>query len=46
MARALLQEAELIVRDESFAALDPENLQLALNCISKRASTAMVIGHG
>ena len=29
IARALLQDAELVVLDESFAALDPENLQRA-----------------
>ncbi len=31
IARALLQDAELVVLDESFAALDPENLQRALS---------------
>lgn len=45
MARALLQQSEVIVLDESFAALDPENLRLALNCVSKRARAALVIAH-
>ncbi|HEX8174235.1 MAG TPA: ABC transporter ATP-binding protein [Pyrinomonadaceae bacterium] len=45
IARALLQDAELVVLDESFAALDPENLRLALTCVMKRASTLVVIAH-
>jgi ATP-binding cassette subfamily B protein len=45
MARALLQQSEVIVLDESFAALDPENLRLALNCVCKRARAALVIAH-
>ena len=45
MARALLQKADAIVLDESFAALDPENLRLALRCVSKRARAALVIAH-
>ncbi len=45
IARALLQDAELVVLDESFAALDPENLHLTLTCVLKRASTLIVIAH-
>jgi ATP-binding cassette subfamily B protein len=45
IARALLQGAELIVLDESFAALDPENLRRALHCALARASTLFVIAH-
>jgi ABC-type transport system involved in cytochrome bd biosynthesis fused ATPase/permease subunit len=45
IARALLQGADLIVLDESFAALDPENLQRALRCVLDRASTLLVIAH-
>jgi len=45
IARALLQNAELVVLDESFAALDPENLQRALRCVLDRASTVLVIAH-
>ncbi len=45
LARALLQETDLIVLDESFAALDPETLALALDCVLKRAKTVVVIAH-
>jgi len=45
IARALLQKADFIVLDESFAALDQENLQLALQCVFKRAPTLLVIAH-
>jgi ATP-binding cassette subfamily B protein len=45
IARALLQKADFMVLDESFAALDPENLQLALQCVFKRAPTLLVIAH-
>ncbi len=45
MARALLQEAEVVVLDESFAALDPENLDQALDCALRRSPTLMVIAH-
>ncbi|WP_308366052.1 MULTISPECIES: ABC transporter ATP-binding protein [unclassified Microbulbifer] len=45
IARALLQNAELVVLDESFAALDPENLRLAVDCVKKHARTLLVIAH-
>ncbi len=45
IARALLQNADLIILDESFAALDPENLHLALSCVIRRARTLLVIAH-
>lgn len=45
MARALLQGANLLVLDESFAALDPENLAQALECVWRRAPTLLVIAH-
>jgi len=45
IARALLQNAELIVLDESFAALDPEDLRRALRCVLERAPTLLVIAH-
>jgi ABC-type multidrug transport system fused ATPase/permease subunit len=41
----LLQRAELVVLDESFAALDPESLRQALDCVLGRARTLMVIAH-
>jgi len=45
VARALLQNTDLVVLDESFATLDPENLQQCLECVRKRANTLMVIAH-
>jgi ATP-binding cassette subfamily B protein len=45
IARALLQRANLVILDESFAALDPENLRTALECTLQRANTLMVIAH-
>jgi ABC-type Mn2+/Zn2+ transport system ATPase subunit len=45
LARALLQDAQLTILDESFAALDPETLQKCLNCAQRRAKTLMVIAH-
>lgn len=45
LARALLQGAEIVVLDESFAALDPETLRHSLRCVLDRTSTLMVIAH-
>ena len=45
IARALLQGAEVVVLDESFAALDPETLERALRCVLRRARTLVVIAH-
>ena len=45
LARALLQRADVVVLDESLAALDPENLAIAIRCIEKRVPTAIVIAH-
>jgi ATP-binding cassette subfamily B protein len=45
IARALLQNADLVVLDESFAALDPETLGQVLRCVLDRASTVLVIAH-
>jgi ATP-binding cassette subfamily B protein len=45
IARALLQQAPLVILDESFAALDPENLKTALECTLRRADTLLVIAH-
>lgn len=45
IARALLQQSDLLILDESFAALDPENLQIALTCVLRRATTLLVIAH-
>ncbi len=45
LARALLQDAQLTVLDESFGALDPETLEACLNCAFRRAKTLIVIAH-
>jgi ATP-binding cassette subfamily B protein len=46
LARALLQGGELVLLDESFAALDPENLRKALLTARARARSLLVVGHG
>ncbi|WP_437948428.1 ABC transporter ATP-binding protein [Sorangium sp. So ce296] len=45
VARTILQGADLIILDESFAALDPETLRLALDCVMARAQTLLLIAH-
>jgi len=45
IARALIQNPDLIILDESFAALDPENLQRAVECVVRRARSLLVIAH-
>ncbi|MBZ5715740.1 ABC transporter ATP-binding protein [Nannocystis pusilla] len=45
IARALLQSVDLVVLDESFAALDPATLQQALRCVLERARAVLVIAH-
>jgi ATP-binding cassette subfamily B protein len=45
IARALLQDPGVIVLDESFAALDPENLQRVLETVARRARALVVIAH-
>ena len=45
IARALLQNADLVIFDESFSALDPENLRRAINCSPTYAPTLLVISH-
>ncbi|HEY2030798.1 MAG TPA: ABC transporter ATP-binding protein [Myxococcales bacterium] len=45
IARTLIQDADLVVLDESFAALDPETLSVALRCVLRRADTLLVIAH-
>jgi len=45
IARALLQDPDLVVLDESFAALDPENLKRALDCVLAHARTVLLIAH-
>lgn len=45
IGRALLQKADLVILDESFAALDPITLKRVMECVQRRASTLMVIAH-
>ena len=45
IARALLQDADVLIFDESFAALDPENIRRALECVLRRARSVLVIAH-
>jgi ATP-binding cassette subfamily B protein len=45
IARTLLQYADLIILDESFGALDPENLSRSLRTVLERAPTLLVIAH-
>jgi len=45
LARALLQGSDLLLLDESFAALDPENLRQALLTARERASSLVVVAH-
>jgi ATP-binding cassette, subfamily B, bacterial len=45
LARALLQNSRMVILDESFAALDPENLRQALECALRRSEALMVVAH-
>jgi ABC-type multidrug transport system fused ATPase/permease subunit len=45
IARALLQNADVFIFDESFGALDPETLELAMETVRRRARTLLVISH-
>jgi len=45
LARTLLQRADLVVLDETFAALDPETAQAAMDCVLKRAPSLVAIAH-
>ena len=45
LARALLQRPNLLVLDESFSALDPENVDRALRCVLHRAPSVLAIAH-
>lgn len=45
IARALLQEASIIILDESFGSLDPHTMQAALRCALTHAQTLVVIAH-
>ncbi|WP_394836790.1 ABC transporter ATP-binding protein/permease [Pendulispora rubella] len=45
IARALLQNADLVILDESFGALDPETMRKAMRCVDQRARALLVIAH-
>jgi ATP-binding cassette subfamily B protein len=45
IARALLQGADLMILDESFAALDPATLRRTLGFVIEQAPTVLVIAH-
>ncbi len=45
MARALLQGADLVMLDESFAELDPESLQRCLPEAARLANSLLVVAH-
>ncbi len=45
IARTLLQKADLIILDESFATLDPETLKISLSCVLRRSNALLLIAH-
>jgi ATP-binding cassette, subfamily B, bacterial len=45
IARALLQKPDLLVLDESWGPLDPENAECAIRCITARAGAVIAIAH-
>jgi ABC-type multidrug transport system fused ATPase/permease subunit len=45
IARSLLQNASLVILDESFGALDPETLRQAMTCVLTRAKSVIVMAH-
>ena len=45
LARALLQRPAVLLLDETLAALDPDNVAECLQCVFRRAETALVVAH-
>ena len=45
VARAILQEPDLIILDESLASLDPENTHRVLACVEKYCKAVIIVAH-
>src|SRR5262249_13745101 len=45
LARALLQKPDVLILDESFGGLDPENIDRASRCVQQRAETIIAVAH-
>jgi ATP-binding cassette subfamily B protein len=45
LARALLQNPDVLILDESFAQLDPQTMGLALDAVVSRAPAVLLIAH-
>jgi ATP-binding cassette, subfamily B, bacterial len=45
LARTLLQNADLLILDETFSALDPKSAQQAMDCVMRRARTVVCVAH-
>lgn len=45
LARALLQRPDLLILDESFSALDWENVDRAMRCVADSSSAVLAIAH-
>jgi len=45
LARALLQDADVLIVDESLSALDPEHVARAARCVMERARSLVLIAH-
>jgi ATP-binding cassette subfamily B protein len=45
LARALLQQPDLLILDESFAALDPHTLRICLRVLMQQQRTVILIAH-
>jgi ATP-binding cassette, subfamily B, bacterial len=45
LARALLQNADVVLLDESLAALDPETQRQCQRCLFRRAKTLLMVAH-